>query len=368
MEGLHCEGKHCSLSLLDFPYNIMSIQLSDYRNQTFEQLVDQAYDKGMDNAGQFTPAELVFELVCAEAQSYGAQKITIAVDGLLEILSDGFGFLRSPVSNFEAGADDVYVSPAQIRRFNLQTGDWVRGQARAPRDNERYLALLRIEQVNERSPEEEKRRLAFDSQSVAAEPSSSTESPVQGVDRGNSVLLEFQAKQNTIDAVVSLLGAFNSAVLTVLNCSPQDAGVLKRAWSEGAKDGRIILSPRGGEANQHLHAVQIGLERSKRLAEQYQDVHWVVFDCNQVALAARFAAEQQGKQGAESLGIEAVCHLLAQARNLDTTGSLTIWIGAHSGRSAYEDAVIERARFEVDHCCTVLGQSDGSLVTTKITE
>ena len=366
MEGLHCEGKLCSLSLLDLSTNIMSIQLSDYRNQSFEQLVDQAYDKGMDNAGQFTPAELVFELVCADVQNYGSQKVNIVVDGLLEILSDGFGFLRSPVSDFEAGADDVYVSPAQIRRFNLQTGDWIKGQARAPRDNERYFALLRIEEVNDRSPEEEKRRMAFDSQSVAAKSTLSVESSVKGVKLGDSVLFEFQAKQHTIDAVVSLVGSFSSGVLTVLNCSPLDAGVLKRAWTKGAQDGRIILSPKGGEAHQHLHALNIGLERSKRLAEQYQDVHWVVLDCNQIAMATRFSAEQHGKQGAESLGVEGVCHILAQARNLDTTGSLTIWMGAHSGRSVYEDDVLTRARFEADHCCTV--QADGSLMATKVTE
>ena len=72
----------------------MSIQLSDYRNQSFEELVEQAYEKGLDNAGQFSPAELIFELVCAEVEAYGEQKVNIVADGLLEILSDGFGFLR----------------------------------------------------------------------------------------------------------------------------------------------------------------------------------------------------------------------------------------------------------------------------------
>ena len=169
----------------------MSIQLSDYRNQSFEELVEQAYEKGLDNAGQFTHAELIFELVCADAVAHGGSRVNILATGLLEILSDGFGFLRSPISDFATGADDVYVSPAQIRRFNLQTGDWIQGQARAPKDNERYFALLQIEQVNGRSPEVEKRRLAFNSQSVAIDPWSCTESPLSDVSLGDAILLQF---------------------------------------------------------------------------------------------------------------------------------------------------------------------------------
>lgn len=338
----------------------MSIQLSDYRNQSFEELVEQAYEKGLDNAGQFSPAELIFELVCAEVESYGGQKINIVADGLLEILSDGFGFLRSPVSDFAAGADDVYVSPAQIRRFNLQTGDWIQGQSRAPKDNERYFALLRIEEVNGRSPEVEKRRLVFDSQSVSAERSECTDAPVSGVCLGDSVLLQLSARQRVISSIISLVKQFNSAVLTVLNCSLEDADVIKRSWPQGTEDGRIIVSSRGSEASRHLQSLELGLERSKRLVEQFQDIHWIVLDCNQIATAAQFVTEQQGKAGAQSLGIEAVCHTLSQARNLQSTGSLTIWMGAYTGRSSQEDAVINRAGFEVTHRCQV--QSDGVLL------
>lgn len=341
-------------------YSIMSIQLSDYRNQSFEDLVEQAYEKGLDNAGQFSPAELIFELVCAEVDSYGAQKINIVAEGLLEILSDGFGFLRSPVSNFAAGADDVYVSPAQIRRFNLQTGDWIQGQSRAPKDNERYFALLRIEEVNGRSPEVEKRRLVFDSQSVSADRSECTEAPLSGVNFGDSVLLQLSARQRVVSPTVSLLQQFNSAVLTVLNCSIEDAGVIKRSWPQGAEDGRIIVSNRGNDASRHLQALNLGLERSKRLVEQFQDVHWIVLDCNQISMATQFATEQQGKAGSASLGVESVCHILSQARNLQSTGSLTIWMGAHTGRSSSEDAVVNRAGFEVTHRCQV--QSDGTLI------
>jgi transcription termination factor Rho len=337
----------------------MSIQLSDYRNQTFEVLVEQAYEKGFDNAGQFAPAELIFELVCAAADTPDGSRVNIVVDGLLEILSDGFGFLRSPVSDFAAGADDVYVSPAQIRRFNLQTGDWIQGQARIPRDNERYFALLRIEKVNDRSPEIEKKRLAFDSQSISETSQISSDSPLANIAMGSSILLEKSARQNALPTVISLLQAFDSAVLTLLNVSLEDAGVLKRAWPKGMTDGRILVSTRGSDANRHLQVLDLGLQRCKRLVEQFQDVHWVVLDANQIALATQASVEQQGKNGSDSLGVEAVCKALSEARNLETTGSLTIWMGAHQGRSTYEDCVLERVSYEATKRCTI--SADGAL-------
>lgn len=339
----------------------MSIQLSDYRHQNFEALVEQAYDKGFDNAGQFSASELIFEMVCADVQRNG-NLVEIVADGLLEILSDGFGFLRSPVSGFAAGADDIYVSPAQIRRFNLQTGDWIQGLVRTPKDNERYFALLRIEEVNGRSPELERKRLTFDSQSIGVESSVCSDSPLDGVDLGNTVLLRLGARQHPSTMVFSMLKTMGSVVVTLLNYSKEDVEVLKRAWPKGLDEGRLLYSVRGADANRHLHVLEMGLHRSKRLVEQLQDVHWVVLNANAIAVAMQFSMEQSGKAGAESLGVERVSKILSEARNLEATGSLTIWMGANEGRSVYEDSVIQRVDFEVDHRCTV--QSDGTM--TKI--
>ena len=156
-----------------------------------------------------------------------------------------------------------------------------------------------------------------------------------------------------------MIRSFNSVVLTILNCSIEDAGVIKRSWSEGVEEGRIIVSNRGSDSGRHLQALELGLERCKRLVEQFQDVHWIVVDGNQIAISTQFSFEQQGKSGSESLGVEAICHTIAQARNLDSTGSLTLWMGMHVERSTYEDAVVNRAGFEVAHRCQV--QSDGTL-------
>ena len=119
-KGLHYDSISCHPSFKLSPtvsclsnYPIIAIKV-------LKNSLNRVYEKGLDNAGQFSPAELIFELVCAEVDSYGAQKVNIVADGLLEILSDGFGFLRSLCPTSQLGADDVYVSPAQIRRFNCR--------------------------------------------------------------------------------------------------------------------------------------------------------------------------------------------------------------------------------------------------------
>ena len=177
---------------------------------------------------------------------------------------------------------------------------------------------------------------------------------------GDAILLQFSARQRIVSPIVSLIRSFNSVVLTILNCSIEDAGVIKRSWVEGVEEGRIIVSNRGSDSGRHLQALELGLERCKRLAEQFQDVHWIVVDGNQIAISTQFSFEQQGKSGSESLGVEAVCHTISHRHVIwIQRGSLTLWMGMHVERSTYEDAVVNRAGFEVAHRCQV--QSDGTL-------
>ena len=337
----------------------MSIQLSQYRNQTFEDLVAQAHSANLDNAGQMTPAELIFELVCSEARV--APSVEIVAGGLLEILSDGFGFLRSPVSRFEAGADDVYISPAQIRRFNLRTGDWIEGLVRAPRDNERYFALLRIQKVNGRSPEKEKKRLLFDSQSLAVE--SGQNSGLLDVQMGDSVLLELSSRQHPAPTLFSCIKEMDDLVVTLLNYSPADIAVIERSWNKGSKNGSLLSSSKGSESFIHQQILKLSLERVKRLAEQGRDVQWVISTINEIALSSCSVAEQMGRSGAPSLGVESVCAIAAEARNLLSTGSLTIWMLGHRGRSTYQDQLIDHLGFEVSYRGTVSSDGQVSLLS-----
>lgn len=335
----------------------MSIQLSQYRNQSFEELVAQAQKNQVDNAGQLSPAELVFLLVCqASMKSDGRPEIT--ADGLLEVLSDGYGFLRSPVSHFDAGADDIYVSPAQIRRFNLRTGDWIQGMVRTPRDNERYLALLRIESVNGRSPEKERKRMAFEHQSLATERVQHGEN-LSMVRKGDAVLVRLNQRQHTSEMIFPFVQSPTTVVLTLLNYSVEDVAVLQRAWPDGLRSGCLLVSKRGAGASQHQRILELGRQRVHRLVEQGQDVHWIVSTANEIALAACAMQEQQGKTGGLSAGIEAVQALIAERRDLETTGSLTVWLMAHEGRSTYQDDLLSQIEFEVHQ--TVRVHSDGQI-------
>ena len=332
----------------------MSIQLSQYRNQTFEDLVAQAHSANLDNAGQMTPAELIFQLVCTEARV--APGVEIVAGGLLEILADGFGFLRSPVSRFAAGADDVYISPAQIRRFNLRTGDWIEGLVRAPRDNERSFAILRIQQVNGRSPEQEKKRLLFDSQSLSVD--SEASSGLFEVQKGDSILLELSARQHPAPTLFACIKEMDDLVLTLLNYSAPDIAVIERSWNQ-SKKGSLLSSSKGSESVIHQQILKLSLERVKRLVEQGRDVQWVLSTANEVALSTCSLSDQSGRDGAQSLGVESVCAIAASARNLLSTGSLTIWMLGHRGRSSYQDALIDHLGFEVS--CRGAVSSDGQI-------
>ena len=156
----HQIGYNPSYPPPDFsPESPMSIHLSSLRAQALPELVREAQESGIDNAGNLQASELVFELI----RLHSSRTDTIIGDGFLEVLPDGFGFLRSSVSHFAPGVDDIYVSPSQIRRFNLRSGDWVEGKIRIPREGERYLALLQIHSVNGVKPDKARNRLRFSS-------------------------------------------------------------------------------------------------------------------------------------------------------------------------------------------------------------
>lgn len=303
----------------------MPINITNLRAKSIDELVDQARYAGLDNAGNLRHADLIFELTRAKTE----RGELIIGDGILEILSDGFGFLRSPISEFAPGTDDIYVSPSQIRRFNLRTGDHIHGKARAPREGERYLALLQIHKVNGRSPEEERNRLFFDTLTPV--------SPYQkcgyrdhavgkvlshclSMHFGERVLLHAPPR---FDLTQLFLGLANSVdaevVFLLLNTCPEDVNSIRNNWK-----GEVFCSSFGEGSARHLQIAEMALFRAKRLAEQQKNVVLVVNSLTELARAGRNSAEQQAKAGADSLGSQAACSLWSAARALQQGGSLTI--------------------------------------------
>src|SRR5499425_3791450 len=134
------------------------MHLSELKTQHVSQLLEMATSNGVDNANRMRKQDLIFAILKKKAKAgepiYG--------DGTLEVLPDGFGFLRSPDTSYLASTDDIYVSPSQIRRFNLHTGDSIEGEIRTPKDGERYFALVKVDKVNEESPENSKHKIMFE--------------------------------------------------------------------------------------------------------------------------------------------------------------------------------------------------------------
>ena len=134
------------------------MHLNELKSQPIKQLVDTALEFGIENASRLRKQELMFAILKKRAK--GGE--SVFGDGTLEVLPDGFGFLRSPETSYLASTDDIYISPSQIRRFNLHTGDTIEGEVRTPKDNERYFALVKVDKVNNLPPEHTKHRIMFE--------------------------------------------------------------------------------------------------------------------------------------------------------------------------------------------------------------
>lgn len=342
----------------------MSTSLSTLRGLAFEDLVSFVQDTGLqiDNAGTLSKAELIFQIVCAQATEEN-----LPVDGVLEILSDGFGFLRSIASEYASGADDVYVSPSQIRRFNLQTGDWIEGIARAPRnDSERYLALLRIEKINNASPEQEKKRMLFEYQTVLDRESKQknvvegtevlakyiTQMGVSSIVQGSRVLLLLKAYQNPSQIVCSLATELQSDRILViaLNHAVEDVTWLRKSLRvDSTKSPKVFASLRGEGATRHMQLLDLAMHRAKRLAERGKNVHVLLSSLNEIA----WSHPNGGSQNHAS-PIEAVQKYVSLARSLQKGGSLTLWAIAHEQRSDLEKMMLHRICGEVEYAAEVL--------------
>ncbi|HSH26781.1 MAG TPA: Rho termination factor N-terminal domain-containing protein, partial [Wenzhouxiangella sp.] len=134
------------------------MNLTELKKKSAKELVDMAEELGIDNMGRSRKNDVIFAILKARAQ----KKDAIYGDGVLEILQDGFGFLRSAEASYMAGPDDIYVSPSQIRRFNLRTGDYISGKIRPPKSSERYFALLKVEELNYDKPEQSRNKILFE--------------------------------------------------------------------------------------------------------------------------------------------------------------------------------------------------------------
>jgi transcription termination factor Rho len=302
----------------------MSIQLSSLRSQALSDLVLEAQESGIDNAGNLQPSELIFELVRLQS----SKTDTIIGDGFLEVLSDGFGFLRSSVSFFAPGVDDIYVSPSQIRRFNLRSGDWVEGKIRIPREGERYLALLQIHSVNGQKPDKARNRLRFSSLQTAIDKSRiewKSNSVVDGISKavdmgyGDRLVIHTPGVYDNKDFILSLFKGIEAVpVFVLIGASPMVIEQYKHYYQS-----EMFCSLAGSDAERHVQAAEFGLLRAKRIAEQQNNVILVISSLSLLMRAYRDVSEQSGQSGPSSRASTSVRRAMGHAQGLERGGSIT---------------------------------------------
>ena len=315
------------------------MHLSDLKSKHVSELLDIALELDVDNASRLRKQELMFAILKKRAKA-GEQ---IFGDGTLEILPDGFGFLRSPVSSYLASTEDIYISPSQIRRFNLHTGDTVEGEVRIPKDGERYFALVKVDKVNGLPPEALKHRILFENltplfpnQPLKLERNISGDENLTGrlidilapIGKGQRALLVASPKSGKTVLMQHIAHAITAnypdVILMVLLIDERPEEVTEM---ERSVKGEVIASTFDEPATRHVKVAEMVIEKAKRLAESKKDVVILLDSITRLARAYNTVVPTSGKVltgGVDSNALQRPKRILGAARNLEEGGSLTI--------------------------------------------
>lgn len=315
------------------------MHLSDLKSKHVSELLDIALELDVDNASRLRKQELMFAILKKRAKA-GEQ---IFGDGTLEILPDGFGFLRSPVSSYLASTEDIYISPSQIRRFNLHTGDTVEGEVRIPKDGERYFALVKVDKVNGLPPEALKHRILFENltplfpnQPLKLERNISGDENLTGrlidilapIGKGQRALLVASPKSGKTVLMQHIAHAITAnypdVILMVLLIDERPEEVTEM---ERSVKGEVIASTFDEPATRHVQVAEMVIEKAKRLAESKKDIVILLDSITRLARAYNTVVPTSGKVltgGVDSNALQRPKRILGAARNLEEGGSLTI--------------------------------------------
>ena len=315
------------------------MHLSDLKSKHVSELLDIALELDVDNASRLRKQELMFAILKKRAKA-GEQ---IFGDGTLEILPDGFGFLRSPVSSYLASTEDIYISPSQIRRFNLHTGDTVEGEVRIPKDGERYFALVKVDKVIGLPPEALKHRILFENltplfpnQPLKLERNISGDENLTGrlidilapIGKGQRALLVASPKSGKTVLMQHIAHAITAnypdVILMVLLIDERPEEVTEM---ERSVKGEVIASTFDEPATRHVQVAEMVIEKAKRLAESKKDVVILLDSITRLARAYNTVVPTSGKVltgGVDSNALQRPKRILGAARNLEEGGSLTI--------------------------------------------
>jgi transcription termination factor Rho len=328
------------------------MNLVELKKMKINELTNKAKDFSIEGATGMPKQELIFALLQAHSERNGL----IYGEGVLEILPDGFGFLRAPDSNYLPGPDDIYISPSQIRRFNLRTGDTVSGQIRPPKDTERYFALLKVEQVNHEDPEISREKILFDNltplypnRRVKLETTPDNLSarimdlmtPLGGGQRGLIVAPPRTGKTMLLQNIANSVSANHKEIhkiVLLIDERPEEVTDMQRNV-----DAEVISSTFDEPQQRHVQVAEMVIEKAKRLVEHKRDVLILLDSITRLARAYNATVPPSGKilsGGLDSNALHKPKRFFGAARNVEEGGSLTIIATALIDTGSRMDEVI----------------------------
>jgi transcription termination factor Rho len=333
------------------------MNLTDLKQKPVTELVEIASEMGLDNVARSRKQDVIFAILKAHAKNGES----IFGNGVVEILQDGFGFLRSADSSYLAGPDDIYVSPSQIRRFALRTGDMLAGKIRPPKDSERYFALLKVEEINYESPDAAKHKILFENltpefptkQYTLERGNGSTEdimariidlaAPIGKGQRGLIVSPPKAGKTIMLQNIATSIRANypdSKMIILLIDERPEEVTEMKRSVDA---DAEVISSTFDEPASRHVQVAEMVIERAKRLVEHKLDVVILLDSITRLARAYNTVAPSSGKVltgGVDANALQRPKRFFGAARNMTEGGSLTIIATALVDTGSKMDEVI----------------------------
>ena len=329
------------------------LNLTDLKNRSMQDLMELAEQYQVETASSMRKQELIFAILQACASQNGA----IHSDGVLEILPDGYGFLRSPLSSYMPGPDDVYVSPSQIRRYHLRKGDCVSGQIRPPREGERYFALVRVNEIGFEDPELARHLVLFDNltpiypdQQMCMETDSKNMSSriidlMAPIGRGQRALIVAPPRTGKTVLLQTIANAISAnypevyLIVLLIDERPEEVTDMERT----VKNAEVISSTFDEPPHRHVQVCEMVLEKAKRLVERKRDVVIILDSITRLGRAYNAVTPSSGRVlsgGLDANALQRPKRFFGAARNIEGGGSLTIIASALIDTNSRMDEVI----------------------------
>ncbi|XYK78743.1 MAG: transcription termination factor Rho [Labrenzia sp.] len=331
------------------------MKLKDLKQRTPTELLQKAEELEVENASTMRKQELMFAIL----KNLAAQDVEIIGEGVVEVLQDGFGFLRSPDANYLPGPDDIYVSPSQIRRFSLRTGDTVEGQIRSPKEGERYFALLKVNTINFEDPDKARHKVHFDNLTplypdekfkmeiedpTIKDLSSRVIDLVAPLGKGQRALITAPPRTGKTVFLQNIAKSITNnhpecyLIVLLIDERPEEVTDMQRTV-----DGEVVSSTFDEPASRHVQVAEMVIEKAKRLTEHGRDVVILLDSITRLGRAYNTVVPSSGKVltgGVDANALQRPKRFFGAARNIEEGGSLTIIATALIDTGSRMDEVI----------------------------